>query len=367
MKPQNWALVVLVAFIVSLFVVGAINRLRPPPAASAESLTERRHSLEPLFAAPPFTYVDQHGATVTSSSLKGAPYIADFFFTTCRTICPLLTSKMVQLQRLLPGAGIRFVSFSVDPENDTPPVLSAYASQWNSEERRWILLSTDDRTLPVTAAGFHITAMKTGSPTDLDPIVHSGVFVLVDADGVVRGVYDSELRSDFQALVRDARTLARLPAPPPAPDRDGATLYHQLSCSNCHERPALAPPLGGILDSTRQLAEATQVVADRAYLRESILAPDAKRLAGFSLRMPAYDGLLSERELETLVDFMIAMPKPTTLPSTEVPVMEDPVCHMKVRATDDAVVATVDGGTYYFCSDYCRDQFMERPGAFIGK
>ena len=166
MKPQHWAIVVATALIVSVLLVGAILKMRPPAASSAESFTEKVHTLEPLFPAPAFAYTDQRGDTVTALTLKGTPYIANFIFTTCRTICPLLTTKMVQLHRLLPGASVRFVSFSVDPSHDTPEVLATYARSWNPEETRWTLLATDERTLPLTAAGFHITAMKTGSPND---------------------------------------------------------------------------------------------------------------------------------------------------------------------------------------------------------
>ena len=364
MKSQQWALVAAVTLVFSVVLFGAIHRMKPPPASVAESFTEKPHSLEPLYPAPSFAYTDQHGATVTPLALKGTPYIANFIFTTCRTICPLLTTKMVQLQRQLPGAPLRFVSFSVDPTHDTPKALAAYARYWNSDETRWALLATDDRTLPLTAAGFHITAMNTGTPTDLDPIIHSAVFLLVDGEGMVRGVYDSEDREDFKALLRDARTLSHAAPPTPVATRDGVTLYHDLSCANCHDRPTLAPPLGGILDNRRALEASNLITVDRPYIKESIVLPDAKRVAGFPLKMPTYEGLLSDQELETLIDFVIALPKVDGAPNT-VSLAEDPVCHMRVRLTDDVLHAEFDGGTYYFCSDYCRDRFIDRPGAFL--
>ena len=79
--------------------------------------------------------------------------------------------------------------------------------------------------------------------------------------------------------------------------------------------------------------------------------------------MPMYDGLLSPEELDSLVDYMIAMPKgPGSSPTASVAV--DPVCHMKVRVTVDALHADFDGGTYYFCSESCRDRFTATPAAF---
>jgi protein SCO1/2 len=362
MKPQHWALVALVAFIASVALIGAIIIMRPPPSAAAEAFAEQPHTLEPLWRAPAFAYTDQHGATVTPASLAGHPYVANFIFTTCRTICPLLTAKMVQVQRQLPGAELRFVSFSVDPDNDTPAALAAYAELWNPSEPRWTLLSTDAQTLPRTAAGFHITAVKNTVAGALDPIIHSGVFVLVDGEGLVRGVYDSEHREDYLALVRDARMLAGAPAAPTAATaRTGDALYHQLSCAACHERDELAPTLHGLTGKRRELEASNLVVADRAYIKESIISPDLKRVRGYPLRMPTYDGVVSGPELETLVDFVAALPEKTA-PAAGDRIEIDPICGMDVRVTADAISAEVDGGTYFFCSPYCRKTFLAQHG-----
>jgi protein SCO1/2 len=358
MKPQHWAAVLFIAFVASVAIIGAAVRMRPPRAAAAEQFAEQPHALEPLWAAPSFAYADQHGTLTTPATLAGKPYVANFIFTTCRTICPLLTAKLVQLQRLLPDGDLRFVSFSVDPGTDTPAALAAYAEHWNAHEPRWTLLATDVTTLPLTAAGFHVTAAKNTTPGSVDPIIHSAVFVLVDGQGTVRGVYDSEHRDDFQALVRDARTLAATTGTPAAATaaRSGDELYHQLSCAACHERNELAPTLHGLDGKRRELEASNLVTADRAYVKESILAPDLKRVRGFPLRMPTYDGLMTTAELDALVDYVLALPALAT-PSADVQLAVDPVCGMQVRVTPDALSAPVDGGTQYFCSAHCRKVF----------
>jgi protein SCO1/2 len=363
MKPQHWAAVLLVAFVASVAIIGVVVRRRPPPAAAAENFAEQPHDLTPLWRAPPFAYVDQHQVLTTPTSLAGRPYVANFIFTTCRTICPLLTAKMVQLQRQTLGAQLRFVSFSVDPENDTPAALAAYATHWNPDEPRWTLLATDAHTLPITAAGFHITAAKNATPGTIDPIIHSGVFVLVDGEGAVRGVYDSEHHDDFQALIRDARYLAGSP-PPSAPTsaRTGDELYHRLSCAGCHERNELAPTVHGLAGKRRELEASNLVVADRAYVQESILAPDLKRVRGYPLRMPTYAGLITPVELETLTDWVLALPE-LAAPSPDVRTEIDPICDMDVRVTADALSAEVDGHTYYFCSPVCRADFLKQRAA----
>ena len=316
-----------------------------------------------LFASPDFAFRDQNGQPVTKASLAGQPYVANFVFTTCRTVCPLLTAKMVRMQRELPGVPVRFVSFSVDPEHDTVEALAAYAKQWNPDEKRWLLLETTPPGLAALAQGFHVTAERTDS--GIDSVMHSAVFVLVDERGVARGVFDSEDPSDFQALIRDVRALVGVKAPPPPTKaRTGEVLFHELSCANCHERPELAPQLGGVLGSRRQLETGLSVTADEAYLRESIVAPVAKRVAGYPLMMPTYQGQLSTAELEDLVKYVIALPAPATL-TPDVTVAIDPVCHMKVRVTANAISAQADGGeAHYFCSEWCKARYVENPDAY---
>jgi YHS domain-containing protein len=136
-------------------------------------------------------------------------------------------------------------------------------------------------------------------------------------------------------------------------------LYHELSCANCHERPELAPALGGLLGARRELDSRLLVTADEAYLRESIVAPDAKRVAGFPLRMPSYEGHLTKGELDALVGYVLALPAPAA-PTPDVPLAVDPVCHMKVRVTDTAL----HQGDVYFCSKWCLDRYGENPEAY---
>lgn len=360
MKPSLWVAVGVVAFTASAIILGVAARLKPPPASAAESFAEHPHELAPLWAAPPFSFPNQRGVTVSPATLSGQPYVANFIFTTCRTVCPLLTAKMVQVQRQLPDAPLRFVSFSVDPEHDTPAALAAYAQRWNPTEARWELLSTEANTLPALAAGFHVTASKNADSAALDPIMHSSVFVLVDAQGLVRGVYDSEHREDFQALVRDARTLAHDGAPAPRAERSGDELYHQLSCAGCHENNALAPSLHGLKGRQRELEASNLVVADHAYVVESILAPDSKRVRGFPLRMPTYDGLLTPAELDALADYVLSLPEEGANARADVGTAIDPICGMSVRMTPDALKLEADGGTVYFCSAHCRRVFETR-------
>lgn len=332
------------------------DRLHTPAQAEDYAHLQRKAAPPALWPAPEFRFVDHRGQPVDRAALLGKPWVANFVFTTCRTVCPLLTAKMVRLQRDVPRADVRFVSFSVDPQNDTVEALAAYAKQWNPDEARWSLLATTPEGLAAVAQGFRVTAERTDG--GLDPILHSAVFVLVDERGIVRGVYDSEDSADFRHLADSLRGLGGPPEPPRA-ERSGEVLYHELSCANCHERPELAPALGGLLGTRRELDSRLLVTADEAYLRESIVAPDAKRVAGYPLRMPAYDGHLSKGELDGLVRYVVALPAPAA-PAPDATIAVDPVCHMKVRVTDTAL----HEGDAYFCSKWCLDRYRENPEAY---
>lgn len=353
--------------VLALFTIGALAFLKvrtPGKTASAEALAHAgRASLEPLFEAPGFGYVDHHGERVSNQSLRGRVWVANFIFTTCRTVCPLLTARMVQVQRKVTSPEVRFVSFSVDPERDTPEALAAYAQRWAPEERRWVLLATDAKTLPFVAAGFHVIAEK-NKPGELDPIVHSSVFVLVDQQGIVRGVYDSEQRAALDDLVRGVTTLSQSVAvAEQAGPVSGVELYHSESCVTCHEAKELAPALLGRAGSRVTFENGISVPFDAEYVKESLLAPDAKRAKGYPLRMPSYDHL-SAGALNALVRYVLEAPAaPPVVEDAKLEV--DPVCHMQVRASGDALQTEVNGKTYFFCSQHCRTRFVDQPAAFL--
>mgnify|MGYP000908860183 CR=1 FL=1 len=340
----------------------ARSRTRAPQTAEDLAHLPKSPALAPLFDAPDWSFRAHTGEQVSAASLRGQPWVANFIFTTCRTVCPTLTAKLTRLTRLLDGVPARFVSFSVDPQHDTAEVLAAYAKQWNPDEPRWLLLETTEAGLAAVADGFHVTAQRADG--GLDAVLHSQVFVLVDAQGVVRGIYDSDEPDDFRALQTAVRTLSGAAAAVAPPERSGETLFHELTCANCHERPELAPPLGGLLGRRREFDNGLTAVADEAYLRESILIPGLKRVRGYPLMMPSYAGQLRDDELQRLITYVAAL-APSPEPSPEVPVEVDPVCHMKVRVVPDALQApSADGGIVYFCSNWCRQRYQTNTDAF---
>jgi len=165
-------------------------------------------------AAPDFELVDQNGETVSLSDLAGRPVVLDFIFTRCVAVCPVMSAQMERVGRgLLEGPdepdGTRFtkVSISLDPEHDTQEVLAEYAAKRGAPEG-WHFLTADAQETTVSLArdGYKLAVqVNTGDPAN--PIVHSTRFVLIDAEGHIRGWYDSLTPEDMEKLGRDLGTL----------------------------------------------------------------------------------------------------------------------------------------------------------------
>lgn len=365
------ALTVIVLGAVALAIAAQRKAPTPSRVYTDETVgTVASGELPVMWQVPKFSFVDQNGRRTTASDLEGHVFIADFVFTSCTTVCPLITAKMALLQRRLEAhSSLRFVSFSVDPERDTPEALKRYAAAWRPAETRWLLLSTTPNELKSLASGMFVNVR----PVEND-IAHSNLFFLVDARGGVRGIYESDRNDALERLVGDAEALLRATPEPaevgPGPHRsgNGRELYAALGCGACHARSELAPPLEGLAGRRVRLEGGTELTADAPYVRESIVLPDAKRVEGHVLRMPGYEKELTKSELDGLVAYVMtlgagATPARETAAPTEIAV--DPVCSMKVRVTSATPRAEHAGRTAYFCSESCRERFVAEPARYL--
>ncbi len=159
----------------------------------------------PLFEVPPFELTDQENRTITLASLKNRPWVADFIFTRCPGPCPIMTANLAALQAKLPDA-VRLVSFSLDPEYDTPEVLRAYGEKYNADPTRWHFLTGNAEVIHQLADAMKIAAQRAPNPIDIQ---HGTHFVLVNPDGKVHGYYRHDDPESQQQLIADAKMLAR--------------------------------------------------------------------------------------------------------------------------------------------------------------
>lgn len=189
--------------------------LSPFAAARADAIATQG-KLPVLFESPAFDYVDQAGRRASNAGLNGRIWVANFIFTSCGGACPKMTAKMVELQQAIHDPDVRFVSFSVDPERDDPATLAGYASKYNTDERRWILLRPPNR----QSVGLVAQKMSAVAPSadSRDSILHTDFFVLIDQRGNVRGLFDSKDADVVEQLKNHVTQLAREQANHSLPD-----------------------------------------------------------------------------------------------------------------------------------------------------
>jgi protein SCO1/2 len=174
---------------------------------SAAFVAYRHHAasasgpLPVLAQIEPFSLIDEHGKSVKLDDLHGTIWVADFIFTGCQAACPMLTSKMRSLQSYLTEREralgrempVRLVSFSVDPEVDTPDKLAAYSAKWGADERRWTFLTGPLAEVNrAVTRGMKIPFEKGGADTSAFDVMHGEHFVIVDAKGRIRGYFETD-------------------------------------------------------------------------------------------------------------------------------------------------------------------------------
>ena len=155
-----------------------------------------------------FSFINQNGKTITQKDYEGKVYVADFFFTTCQTICPKMTSNMAEIQKaFLNNPKVMLLSHSVLPDTDSVPVLKQYANEKGVVDGKWNLVTGNKKEIYGIARKSYL-AVKTGSPQELYDMVHTENFILVDTKRRVRGFYDGTKTEDIKRLIEDVKWLA---------------------------------------------------------------------------------------------------------------------------------------------------------------
>ena len=158
----------------------------------------------------PFSFVNQNGLVISEKDYEGHIYVADFFFTTCQTICPVMTSQMNQLILQLDGKTgkeqVKFISFTVDPEHDTVDILKQYAEKNHVNPEIWNLVTGDQRKIYELG----VNSFKLSTQEDAlaeGGFLHSNLFVLIDEEKHIRGYYDGTSSEEIRVLAGDIKKL----------------------------------------------------------------------------------------------------------------------------------------------------------------
>ena len=165
-----------------------------------------------LYNVPAFSLVDQNEQPVTDQTLCGKPWVAAFIFTKCAGPCPMMSANMAKLQQRVAHPDLKLVSFTVDPQRDTPAVLKQYAHTLGANESRWSFLTGSSDAMTAVAKGMLLPFMPASADAD---ITHSTKFLLVDESGGVRGVYSSDAEGMEQLATDAAKLVGTVPTTQP--------------------------------------------------------------------------------------------------------------------------------------------------------
>ena len=154
-----------------------------------------------------FSFTNQNGKIITEKDYEGKIYVADFFFTTCGSICPKMTTNLVDVQKaFINNPEVKILSFTVTPEIDSVPVLKEYALKNGVNDLKWNLVTGDKKAIYTMARKSYL-AVKQGKPEEQYDMVHTENFVLVDTKKRVRGFYDGTNKDEIKRLIEDINWL----------------------------------------------------------------------------------------------------------------------------------------------------------------
>ena len=156
-----------------------------------------------------FRFVNQDNQVVTPETFKDKIYVADFFFTTCRTICPIMKTQMKRVHDAVENdPEVLILSHTIDPEYDTVELLHGFASKLGVSSSKWHFVTGDkDSIYNIAQKSYFATAMEAES--EPDGFIHSGAFLLIDKDRRIRGKYDGTKEEDVNRLLADIERLKK--------------------------------------------------------------------------------------------------------------------------------------------------------------
>lgn len=206
----------IVLFIISAVIVALFyNALQPkktlpiyqPAMVNFELVDSTLQHVKKYHTIADFSLTNQNGKTVTQEDYKNKIYVADFFFTTCPTICPIMTKNMASLQeKILHDQDVMLLSHSVTPEIDSVPLLKKYALEKGVRDSKWNLVTGDKKQIYELARKSYMAVKTDGDGGQYD-MIHTENFILVDKERRIRGFYDGTKPEEIEVLLEDLETL----------------------------------------------------------------------------------------------------------------------------------------------------------------
>jgi protein SCO1/2 len=182
------------------------NRTAETKTVNGQTVTDTVYQ-----TVPPFKFINQYGDSVGSKNLQGKIYVADFFFTSCPSICPGMQRNMLTVYNAFKDtADVKLISYTIDPKHDTVPVLKKYADKLGISGKTWWFLNGDKDAVYALATKSYLVAVTPDS-TVAGGYVHQGYFVLIDKQQRIRGSYDGTDPKQVDQLIADIKILKAEP------------------------------------------------------------------------------------------------------------------------------------------------------------
>ena len=192
--------------IIGLFLLSCVTRVEKLPIFGEREVVATDTVYHTI---APFSFVDQDSSTITNETFRDKIYVADFFFTTCRTICPIMKTQMLRVyQATSEISDVLLLSHTIDPEYDTIALLHDFADRLGVESKRWhFVTGVKDSIYKIAQTSYFATAME--DKTEPEGFIHSGAFLLIDKKQRIRGRYDGTKEEDVNRLIVDIKRLRR--------------------------------------------------------------------------------------------------------------------------------------------------------------
>ncbi|PKA82828.1 protein SCO1/2 [Ulvibacter sp. MAR_2010_11] len=200
--------VIIISIIYSILNPKRVLPVYQPADVTAQLVDSTLQHVKKYHTIDNFSLTNQNGKEITQSDYENKIYVADFFFTTCQTICPIMTDHMVEIQEKLKNdASVLLLSHTVMPETDSVPLLKKYAAEKGVDDQKWNLVTGDKKQIYDLARKSYLAAKDNPySPYDL---IHTENFVLVDTKKRVRGYYDGTDPKAIEQLLEDIQILKK--------------------------------------------------------------------------------------------------------------------------------------------------------------
>lgn len=202
------------SLIIILIFYNILNVDRPlpiyqPANVNSEMVDSTLLDIRKYHTIADFSLINQNGATITQDSYKDKIYVADFFFTTCQTICPIMTDHMVKIQsQILDDDEVMLLSHTVTPDIDSVEQLKRYAIEKGVDDKKWNLVTGDKKQIYDLARKSYM-AVKTFGNGDQYDMIHTENFMLIDKKRQIRGYYDGTKPEDIDRLLNDIKILKK--------------------------------------------------------------------------------------------------------------------------------------------------------------